>query len=120
MSSDFVLMLVFLVLGIFLIMQGLPGLLSSELYIRSKYGRGTRYTGNKAVAMGFGTVAFGLLVILNGIFVVATKPPPKSPVMMAGILIGVGVYFFCWIVSWFVSGTAIRERRSSWWWSRDY
>jgi hypothetical protein len=115
-SNELLMMLLFLGLGVVFIMQGLPGLLSAELYIRGKYGRGTRYTGNKAVAMGFGTVAFGLLIILNGIFVATTKSPPKSPMMMAGFFIGVGVYLFCWIVSWFVSGTAVRERTKSWWW----
>jgi hypothetical protein len=109
-------MLLFLGLGVVFILQGIPGFLSSEMFIRGKYGRGTRYTGNKAVAMGFGTIAMGTLIILNGIFVVATNVPLKSPFMMAGFIMGIVVYLVCWIVSWFVSGTAVRERSSWSWW----
>ena len=117
MSVDLLFMLLFLALGIFMMVQGLPGLLSGELYVRGKYGRGTRYTGNKAIVMGFGSVAFGLVCILNGIFVVTTQPAitTKSPAPMIGLLVAAGVYLVCWIVSWFVNGTAVRERHGSWW-----
>ncbi|MBX3080444.1 MAG: hypothetical protein KF716_02350 [Anaerolineae bacterium] len=115
MSSQFLMLLMFTILGVVFILQGLPGLLSGELYLRGKYGRATRYTGNKAVAMGFGTVAFGLLIILNGLFLGLGQTLPKSATAMAGVIMGVAVYVVCWVISWFVSGTATRERTRSWW-----
>src|SRR4051812_17362740 len=97
------------ILTLFFLAPGVTGLVTGELIVRSKYGRSTTYTGQKAKVMCSGYVLSGLIFGM-GTVMAATNAKMMNvtlvPVMLAVLVVMVG----SWVLSMFVSGEARKER----------